>query len=95
MSSVFQGDTYAAEIESGYLTIHRWSDQRSVTRRASGIVGDFRSCVRSHGVDRACSTYLRIWKPDPSDWVQLYKCDLQTALDLAREVETLEAEERA
>ena len=95
MSSVFQGDTYAAEIESGYLTIHRWSDQRSVTRRASGIVTDFRSCVRTHGVDAACSTYLRIWKPDPSDWVQLYKCDLQTALDLAREIETLEAEARA
>lgn len=95
MTSIFQGDTYAAEIESGHLTIHRWSDERSVTRRASGTIGDFRSCVRTHGVDAACSTYLRIWKPDPSEWQQLYKCGLQTALDLARDLEAMEAEARA
>lgn len=95
MTSIFQGDTYAAEIEDGYLTIHRWGDERSVTRQAGGMLTDFRHCARTHGVDRACSTYLRIWKPEPSGWHRLYKCDLQTALDLAREVEALEAEARA
>lgn len=60
---------HLVEFSCGMLTIARRTDGQCLAMKASGIAGEFRSCVKSHSAERAIATHIRIgeriatWKP--------------------------------
>ncbi|MBN8557862.1 MAG: hypothetical protein J0L74_09360 [Burkholderiales bacterium] len=62
---------HLVEFEAGILTIARYSDGHCLTLKATGIAGQFRDCIRTHGAERATATFIRICRNQ--DWAPLYK----------------------
>ncbi|ACS41650.1 hypothetical protein [Methylorubrum extorquens] len=81
---------YLAEFEAGYLTISRYSDGHCKAWKYTGVAGDFRESLKSHGADRTVATYLKIMRK--AEWEPLYKPERMPGVDPAWDQETSAAE---
>lgn len=73
MTVLAQTPEYLVEFESGMFSISRFSDGHAIGLVSKGIAGEFRSCVKSHGAERATATYLRIAEGIKAQWRPCYK----------------------
>ena len=60
MTVLAQTTEYLVEFESRMLSIARFSDGHVIGLVGKRLSGDFKSCVKSHGAERAIGTYLRL-----------------------------------
>ena len=65
--------SYLAEFEAGYLTISRYSDGYCKAWKYTGVAGDFRATLKSHGADRTIALYLKIMRK--AEWEPLFQPD--------------------
>lgn len=73
MTVLAKTSEYLVEFESGMLSIARFSDGNAIGLRSKGLSGEFRSCVKTHGAERAIATYLRIAESIKAQWRPCYK----------------------